>query len=253
MLKNLNRNRSIFHNCGNFDVYAEINGPRPIVWNKSEGIRGLLLDDGELDLEDSFDPREKFGKRMFFPQYFNLDDIHKHYPNATFILNTRPFDSWIHSVQSWADGETDWQFVNEFYHRGELDSLPEDKNNDTEMALIMRDIYDRHHARVRQFVQDNPSHAMVEVPILDPNAGKILGDAFGLDPKRWGQVNVNGGVGENQQIVIDFLQELVPNLGRNRLKSLYLIASLAIIWSLGMTLGLRYIQRKYFQQNRRRR
>ena len=204
MVHNLVQNRSIFRMCGDFDLYAEINGPRPVVgleMNPHLQIRpGLLLDDGSLDFA-SFEPpsrrrRREAGatsgssiRRIFFPQYFNIQDIHDHYPNATFILNTRPFDSWIKSVQDCGD-DLDWQFVNEFYRRGELlDYLPNDRRNRTEMAELMKIIYDRHHEKVRQFVLDHPSHVMIEVPILDPNASTILGEAFGLNASFWSQMN----------------------------------------------------------------
>ncbi len=196
MLQNIVNNRSIFEECGDFDVYAEINGPRSIIRKKlrrkhinMSNETGVLQDDGTADLK-SYDPLTDSSTRIFFPQYFNLDDMHESYPNATFILNTRPFESWIKSVQSWGVG-LDWQFVNEFYHRGELDSLPNDKTNKTEMANIMRQIYDRHHERVKQFVIDHPSHTLIELPILDPNAGDILGKAFGLDATQWGRYNEN--------------------------------------------------------------
>jgi hypothetical protein len=151
---------------------------------------GLLLDDGRVDL-DSYEPNRMVGgkaHRIFFPQYFNIKEIHDHYPNATFILNTRPFDSWINSVQDW-DDDLDWQFVNEFFQRGALEYLPKDRRNHTEMAEIMRVIYDRHHEKVRQFVKDHPSHTLVEVPILHPNASEILGQAFGLNSSAWSHIN----------------------------------------------------------------
>jgi hypothetical protein len=249
MLKNLNKNSSIFEGCGGFDLYAEINGPRPTLRKKFGKSPGLLLDDGSLDYA-SFDRSQKSGTRIFFPQYFNLDDIHQHYPNATFILNTRPFDSWIKSVQSWADN-LDWQFVNEFYQRGELDALPEDRNNATEMASFMRDIYDRHHDRVRQFAQVHPTHALVEVPILDPDAGAILGDAFGLDGTRWGRVNANRGPPGTIRVTVDFLQDLVPDFDENPYESFLFFFVAGTVCSMTMilaVLGARHIYKKYYLQ-----
>lgn len=214
MLRNLVKNRSIFEDCGDFDVYSEINGPRSIKGRKlhrnAANQPGVLLEDGSLDVE-SYDPVTDRSTRMFFPQYFNLDDIHNSYPNATFILNTRPFDSWIKSVQSWGN-DLDWQFINEFYHRGELDSLPNDKTNKTEMSMIMHEIYDRHHERVKQFVTDHPSHTLIVLPILDPNAGNILGEAFGLDSEKWGKFNENsiGKVAWNNFAFLDSWFEQDP-------------------------------------------
>lgn len=206
MVHNLANNRSIFHECGDFDIYAEINGPRPAISRKmlrrqvNATKPGVLLDDGSLDHE-SYEEHRVVGPkihRIFFPQYFNIQEIHDYYPNATFILNLRPFDSWIKSVQNWGDDDLDWQFINEFYHRGALRDLPEDRQNQTQKADILRIIYDEHHERVRQFVKAHPTHTLVEVPILNESAGEILGEAFGLSPSAWGQMNANKkGVARN--------------------------------------------------------
>jgi len=198
MLRNLRRNRTLFQDCGDFDVYAEINGPRPVkkpLRRKKRGqLRpGVMLDDGSLDSSSlEMGPDGLKSTRIFFPQYFNLNDIHNEYPNATFILNTRPFDSWIRSIQGWQQG-LDWQFVNEFYQRGELEYLPNDRNNKTEMEEFMKEIYQRHHARIRKFVKDHSSHMLLELPILDNDAGQILASAFGLDSQHWEIVNSNRG------------------------------------------------------------
>jgi len=196
MIRNLVHNRSIFQDCGDFDLYGEINGPRSVVGDQRMRRHpnltgtGLLLDDGTVDITSYVrgTPTNKSSiQRIFFPQYFNIQQIHEHYPNATFILNTRPFDSWIQSVQEWGD-DLDWQFINEFYQRGKvIHTLPNDRKNRTEMSNLMELIYNQHHENVRRFVQEHPSHTLIEVPILHPNASTILGNAFGLDPSMWTQ------------------------------------------------------------------
>lgn len=259
MLHNLVHNQSIFEKCGNFDVYTEINGPRSIRGTKHrnnvEYRPGLLQDDGTLDVE-SYDESTGTSTRMFFPQYFNLEDIHRSYPNATFILNTRPFDSWIKSVQTWGIG-LDWQFVNEFYHRGELSFLPHDKTNKTEMAGIMRIIYDRHHERIKSFVMAHPSHALIEVPITDPEAGKILGEALGLDSTPWGKYNENG-MGRMIRNDFAFLDQWVAQLNYKDPSS---IAAFVCVFSSLLTLCMAVIIRcmlvvcfrcVYFYRRRRR-
>ena len=98
MLRNLaemkkqgkNSNIRIFDGCGTYDVYSEINGPRH---QHKLGTRGQVLDDGSVN--PSLIPR------MFFPQHFHLNIIHEHYPNATFVLHTRPVDTWVKSVLRW--------------------------------------------------------------------------------------------------------------------------------------------------------
>jgi hypothetical protein len=179
--------------------------------------------------------------RMFFPQHFNLEDIHQSYPNATFLLNLRPFDSWIKSVQTWGVG-LDWQFVNEFYRRGELTFLPQDKTNKTEMAEIMRIIYDRHHERVRSFVMEHPSHALIEVPILDPDAGNILAEALGLDPTPWGKYNENG-MGRMIRNDFAFLEQLVADVNHKDPSS---IAAFVCVFSSLLTLCIALLMRGLF-------
>ena len=48
--------------------------------------------------------------------------------------------------------------------------------------------------RIRKFVEANPSHTLVEVPIDKPEAGKIMEDAFGISSEAcWRKRNVNDG------------------------------------------------------------
>jgi Sulfotransferase domain len=261
MVRNLASNRSLFHECGEFDVYAEINGPRPVIQPKkrrglpSAVLRpGLLLDDGTLD-HASYEGHRAAGSkvhRIFFPQYFNIQDIHDHYPNATFILNTRPFDSWIKSVQDWGD-DLDWQFVNEFYQRGVLEYLPNDRRNHTEMAEIMREVYDLHHKRVRQFVKEHPSHTLVEVPILHPNASEILGQAFGLNSSAWGRHNSKENRDTQTTVFHEllFLENWFLEWLDNPIIALSVgfgMTSLAIYWILTMTASVARLQREKRQR-----
>eukprot|EP00957_Ditylum_brightwellii_P152063 11578227-Ditylum_brightwellii.AAC.1 len=45
--------------------------------------------------------------------------------------------------------------------------------------------------RVRQFVLDHPSHALIEVDIEDVAAGQRMSQAFGIPEAFWGQSNTN--------------------------------------------------------------
>jgi hypothetical protein len=101
---------SIMDGCGNFDVYTELNGPRR---QKKFGrlgfpkTLGVLLDDGTYD-------RKGPASRIFFPQHFYIHQLHDHAPNATWILNIRDVDEWVHSVLNWGDDLAS-QFANEYY------------------------------------------------------------------------------------------------------------------------------------------
>jgi hypothetical protein len=126
--------RLFFEGCGNYEVYTEINGPRPrkrrtptvpgvsvsghsatTATNRHGGnsrnsthpstlgattttstteIVGVQLDNGSYDLSPPFD-------RIFLPQHFQLEQIHEQFPRATFLLNQRPVASWVASVLDW--------------------------------------------------------------------------------------------------------------------------------------------------------
>ncbi len=193
LLKNLkqNKNVDILYKCGNYDVYSEINGPRqtkqhPEIHNKT----GYLLDDGRFDFDGP-------GNRIFFPQHFRIQELHDAYPNATWILNWRDYDSWIESVIQWGTNDRlHEQFLNEYYMQGVIPSLPK-QGNITAVKEIMKEIYHNHHKMVRDFVQDHPTHALVEVNITHENAGAVLAEAFGLNPTAWMKMNKNKGKERN--------------------------------------------------------
>ena len=106
------------------DVYSEINGPRRLY--KQGDIKGELLDDGYLagvvvnanDTDGASNKNDvKFdtlSPRILFPQHHYIDKIHEQYPNATFILHTRPTIDWVKSVMSWND-VLKYELTNEFY------------------------------------------------------------------------------------------------------------------------------------------
>ena len=180
MLRNLQQNLPILYRCGNFDVYTEINGPRKFMLNES-GHKGYLQDDGSFDFNGP-------GSRIFLPQHYYLDKIHDQYPNSTFVLNMRPAGAWTNSVMRWGR-DLAVQLVNEYHAQSHgRFKLP---SNLTEMVCSLTAIYNDHIATVRRFVQDHPSHALVEINIEDPNADEHLARAFGLDAKCWSHVNKN--------------------------------------------------------------
>ncbi|KAG7364165.1 hypothetical protein IV203_037367 [Nitzschia inconspicua] len=185
MMKNLRRNHTnIFQGCGNdhIEVFSEINGPRKKKYHPLTGKVGFLQDDGTVDYVGP-------GSRIFLPQHFHIDRVHNAYPNATWILNLRDVDSWTTSVMEWGD-DLQNKFFNEYYMQGVVPHIP--PHNDTDAVNdLLRRIYEEHHDMVRDFVRRHPSHTLVEVNIMDENAGNVLGDAFGLDPQAWDNINVN--------------------------------------------------------------
>jgi len=202
MLKNLIAKKPILENCGDYDVYTEINGPRVF---KENGMR-TLLDDGTL-LSKNDTKTTKL--RLFFPQHHQLDAIHKQYPNATLILNQREVGAWVQSVMEWDKG-LKYQIINEFYEQNSTKFLFENltdvlstTNNITsdhigksrQKSLHARSkktleiIYNYHIEYIRDWVTRHPSHSLVEVDITHEDAGKTLADSFGLKDDCWGHFN----------------------------------------------------------------
>ena len=52
--------------------------------------------------------------RLIVPQHHYLNMISEQYPNAIFVLNTRPVKDWVHSVINW-NTQLKYQLFNEFY------------------------------------------------------------------------------------------------------------------------------------------
>lgn len=162
------KNRTLLEECGNFDVYAEINGPRC-----DTDINKCRLEDGSTDTSTS-------GPRIFLPQHFSLEELHDAAPNSTWVLNTRLVSDWVESVMNWSDLQH--QFANEYLAQGRINELPK---SDEEMRAFLQEIFLNHTAHVKEFVSRHPSHALVEVNITDSEAGQVLADSFGLDASYW--------------------------------------------------------------------
>lgn len=187
LLNNLVDGRPFFQNCGDYEVYSEINGPRHFPDQ-------TLLDNGKL-LSKAESMTTK--RRLFFPQHHRLDAIHKEYPNATLVLNNRPVEKWIVSVQSWNAG-LKYEILNEFYEQNSTRFLFENITNGTNIRPLfnsrnmlesLKAVYKYHQEYIRDWVERHPSHALVEVDITHEDAGKTFAEAFGLKESCWGHEN----------------------------------------------------------------
>ncbi|CAJ1939181.1 unnamed protein product [Cylindrotheca closterium] len=162
------KNQTMLQECGHFDVYAEINGPR------CDGDKGCRLEDGSVDTGIT-------GPRIFLPQHFNLPELHDSAPNSTWILNTRLVSDWVESVMNWSDLQH--QFANEYYSQGRINELPK---NAEEMKAFLKEIFLNHTDHVKEFVSRHPSHALIEINITEGDtAGQVLAESFGLDASYW--------------------------------------------------------------------
>jgi hypothetical protein len=202
----LSRPPKIFEGCGDYDFYSEINGPRMFKDLHFQTIN----DDGQLStLHQS---RRK--PRMILPQHHYLDWIHQQYPNATFILNVRPAQEWVDSVIRWGSGLKE-ELVNEFWYQAIFRNFTtfvgtnltrysptrkRPKSSSAKAASPSTDAYynatllhimDYHSKYIRDFVQNHPSHALIEVDITNNDTGRVLANAFGLNETCWGHRNEN--------------------------------------------------------------
>ncbi|GKY93545.1 hypothetical protein MPSEU_000321900 [Mayamaea pseudoterrestris] len=183
VLDNLSNAKPAFEHCGSdYQVYSQ------------------------FDVEAS-DPFE-----WFLPQHFALPLLHKDYPKAVWILNQRD------NAGVWADSVLHWytvslRLMNSFgmnyheYPKQETTAAAQNKfplmgpqtemtQNDVEVCLTdaydaavslkeharrraaLESIYERHLQKVRQFVQDHPSHRLIEMNVDDVNAVEALTKEF---------------------------------------------------------------------------
>ncbi len=209
VLRNMASQKPIFDNCGDYDVYTEINGPR----HSAQSQDNTQLDDGTIlsKLEST-----ELKRRILFPQHHHLDKIHDQYPNATFILHKRDTESWIQSVLDWNAG-LQYHILNEFYEKNAtrflfenvtvqhevsfVDPIQADNRtsrvkklpfgNSSKRRNLLKTVYEYHMQHVRDWVASHPSHALIEIDIAAEDTGKTLANAFGLHEECWGHFNQN--------------------------------------------------------------
>lgn len=190
ILKNMAKNRKMLENCGNYQVYCQLDGERPILRDNEQQRNGILLEDGTLEFHDTSTSQGRNSMfRHFLPQHFNLDRLHLEYPTATYLMPLRDREEWAMSALRWY--QMRGRFVNEYVAFNSSIERPGKKHA---KEFLMR-IYDEHTQLVRRFVHNHPEHALVEFNISDPNAGKVLADAFGLREDCWGHHNKIAGRG----------------------------------------------------------
>jgi hypothetical protein len=117
---------------------------------------------------------------MFLPQRFLMEELHAAAPTATLVLNLRPARDWVKSVTNW------FGLGGRFLTRFKIDH-----RRVKDRHQVLEEIYNNHSQFIRDFVQQHPSHPLVEVDITGENAGQVLADAFGLQESCWGIHNQN--------------------------------------------------------------
>ena len=117
----------------------------------------------------------------FYPQITHLQEIHKEAPNATFVLNRRDYSAWVHSVQKWSVSGLSPM------HQRMAQCQPFGPKTSNREDLI--EWHKEQVQRIRKFVRDHPSHALIEVDVEHPASANRMATAFGTSSKNWGHSN----------------------------------------------------------------
>ena len=149
--RNVNAGEDPLKGCGNFDVWAQMD---------REGDNDGLC---------------------YFPQIEALEALHEYYPTATLILNLRPLDKWVSSVQRW--GTMHSRLVD-----CDITGFPRGTGQSEEELIAW---YKYHAAKVWHFASTHRSHGLVTVRVEDDDTGRVLEKAFGITHTCWGKHNVN--------------------------------------------------------------
>jgi len=152
--------------------------------NVLEG-RPPLQGTGDFDVYAQMDAfalsKKKFDYSCYMPQVEILKELHAHYPNATLVLNTRNVTNWIKSLHNYHGGN----MLNHLIQCN-ITGLPKGVGkNDSDLYTF----FQNHLDRIRSFAKAHQSHKFIEFDIESHDAGKILGDAFGINYTCWGQAN----------------------------------------------------------------
>ena len=119
----------------------------------------------------------------FFPQLSLLEEIHQESSQATFIINFRPIHDWIKSVEEWSALLLRFSICH-------LPNLPFDvpsrllvnqKKNGNRTAKVVVDqmmiqFFCSHVIHLRNFVNQHPSHTLIELDLYDSNKTQYVLD-----------------------------------------------------------------------------
>jgi hypothetical protein len=138
------------HECGRYEVFTQLDANRPET------------------------------NECYYPQRSALSAISKAYPRATFVLNLRPVEQWVQSVNHWSN-------LRQRLANCSMRGFP---NGVSRGDKGLRTLYESQTDIVRSFVKTHQSHKLVEVEIENPNIGNFLCAAFNISFNScWGKRN----------------------------------------------------------------
>jgi Sulfotransferase domain len=153
MHDNVQHDRPTFQGCGGDPIYTDTGYARFKVL--PSGAPGTPL--------------------CYYPSISALDDVARHYPNATILLVVREPESWAESIMTWGNGTLlfRWGSCN-------FPNLPNPPSLATKAQLI--DFYRWHNDNVRRKFPN-----LIEVSLEGAATGQQLQDAIGLPASCWGK------------------------------------------------------------------
>jgi len=154
ILDNLRNGRDPFHGAGNYDIFSNVG---------VENIYG--------------DPKDT----CYFPQIEALDEIHKQFPNAVFILNHR------NSAENWLTSIVNNRLLIEQLRVCNISGFPPTGRD--HLKAEIKAFYNSHIKRIEEFVEKHPSHKLLKINMDSPDLRSLVVKAFGGNGKCWGSSN----------------------------------------------------------------
>ena len=151
------------------------------MWAAKNHSLPLLESCGGYDVWMQVDTVES---HCFFPQLSGLDLIHEESPSATFLYMFRDVDNWINSISHFRGGSTKRR-LQKCGKKGRIPFLEGSKPDQLRKFRCESVKY------VRNFVENHPSHTLIEIDLDNPESGKILSQLFEIDEECWAIKNVN--------------------------------------------------------------
>jgi len=125
--------------------------------------------------------------QCWWPQISFLDEIHKEYPNATFVMNFRPINDWIRSVQAHGRVPMHVRFLKCSKNIPGLISSSPVKGGVGHNDLKM--FWCRHVQHIRNFVKKYPTHNLIEIDLYAKETPGLMGKLFNSSEECWGHAN----------------------------------------------------------------
>jgi hypothetical protein len=129
----------------------------------------------DVDFPFGFAPKRKYKNgpyvsdqrdECYFPQLSLLEEFHQEAPNATFVMNFRPIHDWVKSMAGWGHPPMMKRFpLCQLPNKPR--GVPGNINNESEVINAMEHFICSHVLHLRQFVEDHPSHALIELDLYD--------------------------------------------------------------------------------------